>query len=78
MMFNIELFDKWTDVIEKDIEIIQKWTATHQELLKLSAGIIGKYHYHYYHYYYYHYHYYHYHYYHYYNHYNNFYNLLLL
>jgi len=41
-MFNIDLFDKWTDIIEKDIEIIQKWTSTHYELLKLIAGFIGK------------------------------------
>lgn len=40
-MFNIDLFDKWTDVIEQDIEIIQKWTATHLELLKLGSGVIG-------------------------------------
>ena len=41
-MFNIELFDKWTDIIEENIEIIQKWTSTHYELLKLIAGFIGK------------------------------------
>lgn len=40
MLFNIELFDYYTDLIEQYIEIIHQWTKSHQELLKLLVGLI--------------------------------------
>ena len=40
MQFNIELFDKVTDLIESYFAIISKWTSTHQELIKLIFGIL--------------------------------------
>jgi len=40
MQFNIELFDKVTDSIERYFAIISKWSSTHQELIKLIFGVL--------------------------------------
>ena len=40
MLFNIELFDYYTDLIEHYVDVINTWTSSHQELLKLLAGIV--------------------------------------